>query len=269
MKEKQLAGQHAREVERALIVLTRVGLIDWQHGENEAMGRLDVRISNMTPSTTKDSPLFHVNGREITPASKPLVSAVSKFWMDQPDARPVNTRAEAAAAGRGFSLLELLIAVGIILVITAIALPSLLASRRASYQSSAVQSITTLNKAVQTYINEFPDGEGTGTSTTFTKMAYSDLFGGTANCTATPPVISPTSACILDPVLGAANAAATPKDNYVMTLAVTNPGTWTINADPVAGDLTGNTKHFYVDNTNVIRYSLGAPATAASTPVGQ
>ena len=170
---------------------------------------------------------------------------------------------------KGFSLLELLIAIGIILVITAIALPSLLASRRASYQSSAVQSITTLNKAIQTYLNEFPDGEGTGTSTTFTKMAYTDLFGGSANCTATPPTISPTSACILDPVLGVANAAATPKDNYVFTMTVTNPGTWSVLADPVAGDITGNTKHFYIDNTNVLRYALGAPATSASTPVGQ
>ena len=74
---------------------------------------------------------------------------------------------------------------------------------------------------------------------------------------------------MLDPVLGVANASATPKDNYVFSLTVTNPYQWAINADPISGDITGNTKHFYVDNTNVLRYAMGAPATNASTPVGQ
>jgi hypothetical protein len=97
MKEKKLAQQHAREVERALIVLTRVGLIDWKHGDNEATGRIDVRISNMTPSVSRESALFHINGREITSASKPLVNTVGKFWLDQ---REENDKTQAAAAGK-------------------------------------------------------------------------------------------------------------------------------------------------------------------------
>jgi hypothetical protein len=73
---------------------------------------------------------------------------------------------------------------------------------------------------------------------------------------------------MLDPVLAAANAAPG-KDSYIFTLAATGPLAWTVNADPVTGDLTGNTKHFYIDQTSVVRYAIGAPATATSPALGQ
>ncbi len=48
---------------------------------------------------------------------------------------------------RGFSLIELLIVVAIILIIAAIAIPSLLRAREAANESSAVASIRTINTA--------------------------------------------------------------------------------------------------------------------------
>jgi prepilin-type N-terminal cleavage/methylation domain-containing protein len=54
---------------------------------------------------------------------------------------------------RGFSLLELLIVVAIILIIATIAIPSLLRSRQASQESAAVAQIRTINTAEVTYLS--------------------------------------------------------------------------------------------------------------------
>ena len=54
---------------------------------------------------------------------------------------------------RGFSLLELLIVVAIILIIATIAIPSLLRSRQAAQESSAVAQLRTINTAQVTYLS--------------------------------------------------------------------------------------------------------------------
>jgi len=59
---------------------------------------------------------------------------------------------------RGFSLIELLIVVAIILIIAAIAIPNLLRSRIAANQASAVGSLRTLNTAEVTYATTFNTG---------------------------------------------------------------------------------------------------------------
>src|SRR5271157_5856051 len=59
---------------------------------------------------------------------------------------------------KGFSLIELLIVVAIILIIAAIAIPNLLRSRIAANQASAVGSLRTLNTAEITYSSTFNVG---------------------------------------------------------------------------------------------------------------
>jgi len=54
---------------------------------------------------------------------------------------------------RGFSLLELLIVVAIILIIATIAIPSLLRSRQSAQESSAVAQVRTVNTAEITYLS--------------------------------------------------------------------------------------------------------------------
>ncbi len=57
---------------------------------------------------------------------------------------------------KGFSLIELLIVVAIILIIAAIAIPNLLKSRMAANESSAVGSVRTINSAEITYQMTYP-----------------------------------------------------------------------------------------------------------------
>jgi prepilin-type N-terminal cleavage/methylation domain-containing protein len=57
---------------------------------------------------------------------------------------------------KGFSLIELLIVVAIILIIAAIAIPNLLRARMAANESSAASSIRTINTAEVTYYSTYP-----------------------------------------------------------------------------------------------------------------
>src|SRR3974390_2971448 len=88
---------------------------------------------------------------------------------------------------KGFSLIELLIVVAIILIIAAIAIPNLLRSKIAANQASAVASLRTLNTSAAlfyTSFNAYPtsiaDMGGTGTVTsTNAELIDSVLAGGT------------------------------------------------------------------------------------------
>src|ERR1700683_1285934 len=59
---------------------------------------------------------------------------------------------------KGFSLIELLIVVAIILIIAAIAIPNLLRSRMAANESSAVGAVRTINTAATTYNSTYANG---------------------------------------------------------------------------------------------------------------
>ena len=124
---------------------------------------------------------------------------------------------------KGFSLIELLIVVAIILIIAAIAIPNLLRARIAANDSAAASTIRTINTAEVTY------------STTYVAQGYSpDLKSLGPNATAcNAPTL--TGACLLDDTVGC-TAATCPKGGYnfymVSTTATAPIPDYTASAGP-------------------------------------
>ena len=158
---------------------------------------------------------------------------------------------------KGFSLIELLIVVAIILIIAAIAIPNLLRSRMAANEASAVGSIRTINTSEVTYFSTY---SGVGFS-----PDLPTLGGGAspaATCTA-----SSTSACLIDDVLAQATVATKPKSGYYFTYAVNAGGginsTYTVLGDPAVPGQSGQ-RHFCSDQSGVIRNNATAAVTLTS-----
>ncbi len=151
---------------------------------------------------------------------------------------------------KGFSLIELLIVVAIILIIAAIAIPNLLRSRIAANEASAVSSLRTLNTACITYNSTYG----------IFPSAMTDLQ---APASGNP---SSTAADLIDSLLAQASAAPG-KSGYTFTFAGGgNTGTYTIDAAPISLNQTG-LRYFHTDPSGVIRFSVGAAADASSSPL--
>jgi len=146
---------------------------------------------------------------------------------------------------KGFSLIELLIVVAIILIIAAIAIPNLLRSRIAANEASAVGSMRTINTAEITYASTYPS------------VGYATVIGNLAGSTCTAP--TSTSACLIDTTLAGATAAATGKSGYYFTLGTSSALGYVLNGDPSKAGSTG-IKHFYTDGTAVIHVNLTTTA---------
>ena len=142
----------------------------------------------------------------------------------------------------GFSLIELLIVVAIILVIAAMAIPNLMKSRLAANEASAVSSLRTINTAETTY------------SITYPTIGFADnlaKLGAPTNNT--PP--SANNAALLDWVLGCANQPC-PKSGYAFSIVNTsgNPVSgYDIQAIPIIVGQTGF-RGFCSTQTTVISY---------------
>jgi type IV pilus assembly protein PilA len=107
---------------------------------------------------------------------------------------------------KGFSLIELLIVVAIILIIAAIAIPNLLRARMAANESSAAASIRTINTGEVTYNSTYPT---IGYSSNLVKL------GGALGAACVP---STTTACLIDSVLAnSGNPAGSGKSGYQFT----------------------------------------------------
>jgi len=159
---------------------------------------------------------------------------------------------------RGFSLIELLIVVAIILIIAAIAIPNLLRARMAANESSAVASIRTINSAEVTYNSTYPT---VGFSPDLVSL------GGVMGAACVPAQVT---ACLLDAVLANnGNPGGSGKSGY---LFATGAGSvsggvkvgYTVAAVPITINQTG-LRAFCAEEDAVVRVD---PAGVCSTTEG-
>jgi len=161
--------------------------------------------------------------------------------------RHKSTKKHKAGKHNGFSLIELLIVVAIILIIAAIAIPNLLRSRIAANEASAVGSLRTLNTAEITYNMSYPS---VGFACSLSSLA--------------PASGSATSAAagLID-----ANLASGKKSGYSFTVSNCT-GTPTVSyqyaAAPVNPGTTGQ-RYFCTDTSGVIQYNGSAAITTCGT----
>ena len=152
---------------------------------------------------------------------------------------------------KGFSLIELLIVVAIILIIAAIAIPSLLKARMQANEASAVASIHAVNTSELAYSSAFPT------------VGFSASLANLGDGGASPCPGSATASCYIDP-----NLASGSKSGYSFTYTADTSSTpslhYTLNADPNSRGLTGQ-RSFYTSDANVTRYNPSVAATSADS----
>jgi len=147
---------------------------------------------------------------------------------------------------KGFSLIELLIVVAIILIIAAIAVPGYLHARQVANESSAVASIRTINTAMVSYNSSYPSaGYAANLST----------LGGSCTGAVVP---TSASACLVDSQLATGS-----KSGYSFTASGVS-GAYSAFANPLVPNNTG-VRYFCSYADAVVRYSLSAIATCDGT----
>lgn len=154
-------------------------------------------------------------------------------------------------AHAGFSLIELLVVVAVILIVAAIAIPNFIKSKIRANEAAAVSNLRNVTTAEVVYTTTYNIGYA---------PALINLGGNGAT-------VDQNNAGLIDDVL--ANGL---KSGYIFSYAVVNrdsqgnPTTFTLNADAQSPGFTGQ-RHFYVDQTNVIRENDTAPAGPSDPPL--
>lgn len=135
---------------------------------------------------------------------------------------------------KGFTLIEILIVVAIIGVIAALAIPGLKKARQSAQAAGAVQALRTLTTAQILY-----------------RLKYK-VYGSLA-------LLAPEGT--LDPALAAGR-----RNHYLFTLTL-GAGMNSFSCTATPEDEPTKMKHYFVDETGVIRVNDGAPADATSPPI--
>ncbi len=147
---------------------------------------------------------------------------------------------------RGFSLIELLIVIAIILIIVTVALPKLNNATRYAHETAAVKAIQTIHTVQVQYNSQYGRY-----ATSLTELG--------------PPATGSPTAAAAD--LIGNDLAQGEKSGYKFTLTG-SPGGYVINATPVTFGSSGS-RTFYSDQSMVIRENYGPePATGTSKELG-
>jgi type IV pilus assembly protein PilA len=154
---------------------------------------------------------------------------------------------------KGFSLIELLIVVTIILIIAAIAIPNLIKSKIQANEAAAVMTLKTLNESAVMYSNSYggfphaisdmgPGGGGTNASSSAADLIDSSLASGVKS-----------------------------GYKFVFTPLTSDPAgnvlSYTITATPVTPGTTGQ-RSFFTDPSGTVRASQSGVADSSSPPIG-
>jgi type IV pilus assembly protein PilA len=143
----------------------------------------------------------------------------------------------------GFSMIELLIVIAVIMVIAALAIPKLLSARLAANEASAISSIKNILTAQVGYAAAYPV---VGYADNLTKLAFPQPG----------QPVDQNAAGFLDWVLGCASQPC-PKSGYKFAIinASGTPtiGSFTVTAEPLSPGTTGN-RGFCADQTGTLSY---------------
>lgn len=137
---------------------------------------------------------------------------------------------------KGFTLVEIMIVVAIIVLLTALAIPGILRSRLIANEATAIAALKTVASGAVSY------------------------RAGNSDYPANLSILSTSYPPYIDSVLG---MGVKQGYNYVLTSGV---GYFNVTAWPVTYNVTG-TRSFYVDTSGVVRASSSGNATIVSTPI--
>jgi type IV pilus assembly protein PilA len=164
---------------------------------------------------------------------------------------------------KGFSLIELLIVVSIMLVIAAVAIPAVTAANQAGREAAVASTLKTVVTANVGYKNLFP-------SIGYAALAKNLGEGGTSACPETPDSTG-IGACLMAKAVADNLDAGSASTGYTYTYTVTNAGAgYNMTAKPTTA--ADGRKSYFVDQSGTIVYAWGMqpPASvAAGTILGK